>query len=249
MESDTAAPKNSQSAWALHTRLQAATRAAREDAARITPAPARSRRRVSAGAPWALLETLQVARADASLDRSLSSDHALRQVLLGLLEHDSRSDVAGDLADVEGPVLIVRSGPWPVLRTLIGALAARQMRTVSVLCHKRDAETLARLAAETGVELEPVFYPRFEPFVTATLGRLLANGAWTSTFVLDAAKHGRGHSLEHVTTAVTSRVRYVWNGSGQAFRQRSLRERLGRERYALVRGLLRWRAGSPPRSA
>jgi hypothetical protein len=42
-------------------------------------------------------------------------------------------------------------------------------------------------------------------------------------------------------------MKYVWNGSGVALRQRSLRERLGRETYALVRGLLRWRAAQPPR--
>jgi hypothetical protein len=238
---ETGTSRNSQSAWALHTRLQSATRTARADNERRATPIARLRRRLTGGAPWALLETLQVSRG--GLDPSLSADHALRQVLVSLIETDDTSDLPCGLEGVEGPVLIIRSGPWPVLRTLLDALAARKDElTISVLCHQRDADTLARLAEETGLELEPLFYPRFEPFVTATLRRLLAGGRWTSTLVLDASKHGRGHSLEHVTAAVTSRIRFVWNGSGKAFRQRSLRERLGREKYALVRGLLRWRA-------
>jgi hypothetical protein len=200
---------------------------------------------VTAAAAWKLLESLHISRRDASALRqgSLSQDNALRQVLAGLLESDDCADVACDLDDVEGPILIIRSAPWPILRTLLEALAAKECaRPISVLCHKRDADALAHLAQESNLALEPVFYPRFEPFVTSTLRRLLTSDAWTSTFVLDAAKHGQGQALEHVTTAVTSRMSYVWNGSRQAFRQRSLRERLGRERYALVRGLLRWRA-------
>ena len=240
----TRTPRNSQSAWALHTRLQTATRSARTDAERRATPVTQSHRRLENGAPWALLETLQVSRG--GLDPSFSQDHALRQVLVSLLEDDAASDVPCGLEDIEGHVLIVRSGPWPVLRTLLDALASRKDAVaISVLCHERDADTLKRLAEEMELELEPVFYPRFEPFVTATLRRLLAGGRWTSTIVLDASKHGRGHALEHVTAAVTSRIRFVWNGSGKAFRQRSLRERLGREKYALVRGLLRWRAANP----
>jgi len=239
-------PKNSQSAWALHTRLQTATRTARTDAERATLPPAHSRRRLTAGAPWALLQTLHVSPGE--LDPSLSPDRALRQVLAGLLDGDGTADVPCHLDEVEGPILIIRSAPWPVLGTLLDALAAREeLPPISVLCHQRDADALARLAQETALALVPVFYPRFEPFVTATLRRLLAGGPWTSTFVLDTSKHGHGHSLEHVTDAVASRMKYVWNGSGVAFRQRSLRERLGREEYALVRGLLRWRAARPPR--
>jgi hypothetical protein len=236
---------NSQSAWALHTRLQAATRTARTEAERGATPAVHPPRRDTAAAPWALLETLQVSPGER--DRSLSLDRAVRRILSELLDSDGPPDVPCDLDEVEGPVLIIRSGPWPVLRTLLEALAAwKEVRPISVLCHKRDADALGRLAQETGVELEPVFYPRFEPFVTATLSRLLVGGPWTSSFVLDGSKHGHGHSLEHVTTAIGLRVRYVWNGSGQVFRQRSLRERLGREKYALVKGLLRWRASLPP---
>jgi len=35
----------------------------------------------------------------------------------------------------------------------------------------------------------------------------------------------------------------VWNASGQLFRQLSLLEIVGKERYEIVRRLLRWRAG------
>jgi hypothetical protein len=231
--------RNSQSASTLHLRLQAATRAARADAAHTATTNVRPRRRLSAAEPWKFLETLR--GSSAALDSSLSSDRAVRRILAGLLHEDGPPDSPCDLDDIQGPVLIIRSGPWPVLRTLLDALTIRnEARPISVLCHKRDADALARLAEETGLVLEPVFYPRFEPFVTTTLQRLLSGGPWISTFVLDASKHGRGHSLEHITTAVGSRVRFVWNGSGQAFRQRSLRERLGREKYALVKGLLRW---------
>jgi len=242
MEQEQRTLRNSRSAWTLHTRLQAATRHARAgEAAPVETPGVPRRRRLTAAAPWALLETLQLS--PAAIDASLSQDRAVRRILAGLLGDERPADAACDLRDIEGPILIIRSGPWPVLRTLLDALAAQpHARQLSVLCHKQDADTLARVAQKTGLALDPVFYPRFEPFVTATLRRLLAGGPWTSTLVLDVSKHGRGHALEHVTTAVTSRTRYVWNGSGQAFRQRSLRERLGPEKYALVRGLLRWHA-------
>ena len=244
MENESGMPMNSHSASALHTRLQVATRTARAHAELAERPGLRPRRRLTAAAPWAVLQTLQIPSGD--MDPSLQ-DRALRQVLAGLLDCDGTADVPCNLDEVDGPVLIIRSAPWPVLRTLLDALAAREaVRPISVLCHQRDADALARLAQETGLELAPVFYPRFEPFVTATLRRLLTGGPWTSTFVLDASRHGHGHSIEHVTTAVASRGKYVWNGSGVAFRQRSLLERLGREKYALVRGLLRWRAARPP---
>jgi hypothetical protein len=170
-------------------------------------------------------------------------ERALRVVVSGLIESGGASDEGCDLDDVRGPVLIVRSGPWPVLRALLAALATQpNARPISVLCHKRDAEALARLSDETGLELAPIFYPRFEPFVTATLRRVLADGSWATAIVLDASKHGRGLSLEHITSAIDAPARYVWNASNVAFRLRSLHERLGRERYAVVRGLLRWHA-------
>jgi hypothetical protein len=69
-------------------------------------------------------------------------------------------------------------------------------------------------------------------------------GPWVATFVLDASRTGTGHALEHITTALTSvpGEQYVWNGSGQLFRLKSLRDTLGREEYEIVRRLLRWRA-------
>jgi hypothetical protein len=170
-------------------------------------------------------------------------ERAVRLVLSGLIDDAGAHDVPCGLDDVRGPVLIVRSGPWPVLRTLLAALATQpNARPMSVLCHTRDDETLARVSGETGLALTPVFYPRFEPFVTATLRRLLADGGWATAIVLDGSKHGRGLSLEHITSAIDAPARYVWNGSNAAFRLRSLQERLGRERYAVVRGLLRWYA-------
>jgi hypothetical protein len=124
---------------------------------------------------------------------------------------------------------------------LLGRLAAHERpRSITVLCHRRDAAALSALGADLGLELLPLFYPRFEPFTTSTLRRLVAGGSWRTTFVLDASRTGRGDSLEHVTTAVSSPNAYVWNGGGMAWRQKTLRERLSREDYALVRGLLRW---------
>jgi hypothetical protein len=70
------------------------------------------------------------------------------------------------------------------------------------------------------------------------------HGDWRTTFVLDGAKTGAGQALEHLTTRLASRggALYAWNASGSLFRLRSLRDTLGRERYDLVRRLLRWRA-------
>lgn len=237
---------DSHSASALHKRLRDATRAAQAQVVKdkqeeVRPA-ARVRRRLSAAASWNLLQWTHVAPGGAAPSRE-QQEHAVRHVLAWLLESAGENDVPYSLDGVEGPVLIVRSGPWPVLRTLLDVLAKQpQARPISVLCHTRDADGLARLAEETDLEIAPIFYPRFEPFVTARLRRVLADGVWATAFVLEASKHGRGLSLEHITSALDAAAICVWNGSNTAFRLRSLRERLGREKYATVRSLLRWHA-------
>jgi hypothetical protein len=230
---------DSSSASALHERLQQATRAARTAPA-TSAWPAARARRVPAAATWSLLHSLPARSSLTGRSRG-EQERAVRVVLSGLIGSGGANDEPCALDDVQGPVLIVRSGPWPVLRSLLDRLATQpHARPISVLCHTRDGEMLARLAEETGLPLTPMGYPRFEPFVTATLRRLLADGAWATAIVLDGSKHGRGLALEHVTRAIEAPVCYVWNASGSAFRLRSLRERLGRERYAVVRGLLRW---------
>jgi hypothetical protein len=235
---------NSHSASALHKRLRDATRAAlvepevKPEARPAAPAPPR----FSGAASWGLLQWMHVAP-DCAPRSAAEQEHAVRLVLSGLLRSGGDQDVPYSLDGVEGPVLIIRSGPWPVLRALLEGLAEQpQARPISVLCHKCDADGLARLAEATGLEIAPIFYPRFEPFVTATLRRVLAGGGWATAFVLDASKHGRGWALEHVTSALDAAAICVWNGSNTAFRLRSLRERLGREKYATVRGVLRWHA-------
>jgi hypothetical protein len=234
-------PIDSSSASVLHERLQQATRAARMAPTLNPQSAARARRRSDAKA-WSLLQWIPMTPGSAAKSRA-ERERAVRLILSGLIESGGANDVACDLADVRGPVLVVRSGPWPVLRALLTTLATQpNARPISVLCHTRDAETLARLSVETGLELAPIFYPRFEPFVTATLRRVLVDGAWSTAIVLDGSKHGRGLSLEHITSALDAPTRYVWNASNAAFRLRSLRERLGRENYAVVRGLLRWHA-------
>jgi hypothetical protein len=241
MASPTMTPIDSSSASALHERLQQATRAAREAPAPDV-GPAVRARRPPAATAWSLLHSMPLRSGSTSWSRA-EQERAVRLVLSGLIEGGGANDVPCALDEVRGPVLIVRSGPWAVLRSLLDALAPQpNARPISIVCHTRDAETLARLAEATGQELAPIFYPRFEPFVTATLRRVLADGTWTTAIVLDGSKHGRGLSLEHVTTALDAPARYVWNASHAAFRLRSLRERLGREQYALVRGLLRWHA-------
>ena len=131
-----------------------------------------------------------------------------------------------------------------MLRALLARLATNELaRPITVLCHRRDDVALGRtLRGGLGLEVLPLFYPRFETFNTSTLRRVLSGGAWRTTFVLDASRTGRGESLEHVTTAVSSKDACVWNAGGMTWRQRTLRERLSRENYKLVRGLLRWHA-------
>jgi hypothetical protein len=70
---------------------------------------------------------------------------------------------------------------------------------------------------------------------------------WSATFVLDSARSGTSRALDHVTRTLAAHPgdRYVWNTSGQLFRQLSLVETVGKERYEIVRRLLRWRAGEP----
>jgi hypothetical protein len=239
--------RSSHSAAALHARLQAATRDARSIIDQESLASPR-RRRLSAGEPWMLMQSLR--QSGTPVDRTLSMERALRRVLGSLIEEgvegiQARTET--DIDTVEGPVLVIRSAPWPVLRALLARLAANELaRPITVLCHRRDELALAALGDGVGLELRPLFYPRFEPFATATLRRLIAGGGWRTTFVLDGSKIGRGESLEHVTTAVASRDAHVWNATGTAWRQRTLRERLSREDYALLRGLLRWHVRRKP---
>ena len=234
-------PQNSHSAAALHARLQAATREARLLVDRESAKVSRPRRRLGANEPWAMLQGLPPS--GELIDSTLSIERALRRILASLVEEGLQARTQTDIDTVEGPVLVIRSGPWPVLRALLGRLTTIELaRPVTVLCHRRDEPVLAALGADLGLELLPLLYPRFEPFNTSTLRRLMAAGDWRTTFVLDASKTGRGESLEHVTTALSSRDAHVWNAGGTAWRQRTLRERLSREHYALVRGLLRWHA-------
>ena len=240
--------QNSHSAAALHARLQAATRDARLVTDQESQSLSRPRRRLTAGEPWALMQSLQ--HSGGSVDRTLSMERALRRVLASLLAEGSQANTQTDIDAVEGPVLVIRSGPWPVLRALLARLATNELaRPITVLCHRRDESALAALSAPEGglgLDVRPLFYTRFEPFNTSTLRRVLTGGAWRTTFVLDASRTGRGESLEHVTTAVSSRDAHVWNAGGTAWRQRTLRERLSRENYALVRGLLQWHARREP---
>jgi hypothetical protein len=241
-----AAPLNSHSASALHARLQSGTRAARESAGRIAvPAKAR-RRRVSDRDAWQLMGRL---RGSGSLaEPTLSCDRALRRILYAMIEDsDGHAPQPIPLTPYVAPVLVIRSGPWPLLRALMDAMSAAGCTApVTVLCHRRDDDALAELARVTGREMHPLYYPRFEPFNSATLQRVLdeASGPWAATFVLDASRTGSGHALEHVTTVLSSLPgeHHVWNASGQLLRLRTLRETLGPERYEIVRRLLRWRA-------
>jgi hypothetical protein len=237
--------QNSHSAAALHALLQAATREARSNVDRESASSSTARRRLTAAEPWALMQSLL--RSAAPGDRSLSIERALQRVLASLLEEGLQEKTQADIDAVGGPVLVIRSGPWPVLRALLVRLSAQEhARPITVLCHRRDESGLAALAADLGLELQPLFYPRFEPFNTSTVRRLVANGPWRSTFVLDGSNTGRGESLEHVTTALDSQGAHVWNAGGTTWRQRTLKERLSRENYALVRGLLRWHARRGP---
>jgi hypothetical protein len=237
------ARQNSDSAAALHARLQAATRDARAiiDQEALSSPP---RRRLTAGEPWALLQTLR--QSGGSVDRTLSVERAIRRVLASILEEGDEGVQARsqtDIDTVEGPILVIRSASWPVLRALLARLATNELaRPITVLCHRRDESALGALGAGLELELLPLFYPRFETFNTSTLRRVLSGGAWQTTFVLDASRTGRGESLEHVTTVVSSPHACVWNAGGMAWRQRTLGERLSREHYKLLRGLLRWHA-------
>jgi hypothetical protein len=240
---------NAGSAAALHARLQQGTRAARASAPGAASRTAPRRRPVGEGDVWRLLNSLQLT--GGPVEPLLSRDRALRR-LVSLLLHDSTpAQVPAPMPALITPVLIVRTGPWPVLRSLLDQLAAGAARpAMTVLCHRRDAATLDQLRQTLDLDLQPLFYPRFGPLNPDTLLRVIeaGRGGWTTTFVLDGARTGAGQALEHLTTRLASRRGglYVWNASGALFRLRSLRETLGRERYELVRGLLRWRAGQPP---
>ena len=244
IESTPVVSQNSHSAAVLHARLQAATRDARLIIDEESLSLSRPRRRLTAAEPWALMQSLQ--QPGGSVDRTLSTERALRRVLASILQggvEGVQARTQTDVDTVEGPVLVVRSAPWPVLRALLARLATNDLaRPITVLCHRRDEAALAELGAGLGLELLPLFYPRFETFNTSTLRRVLPGGASQTTFVLDGSRTGRGESLEHVTTAVSSQHAYVWNAGGMTWRQRTLRERLSHENYKLVRGLLRWHA-------
>lgn len=235
---------DSHSAAALHARLKTATHEARHAATAPRRGAARQRR-LSAAAPWSLLLDLQAA---APTDRALPLERAMRRLVSALLEECGQTGDAVSLDVVRGPVLVVRSGPWPVLRALLTKLAANpHARPVTVLCHRRDDALLAALATDVALDLRPLLYPRFETFNPSTLRRLLDGRHWGTTIVLDASKNGRGDALEHVTTALRARQSLVWNAGGDTWRRPTLRARLGRERYALLRSLLRWHARQPGR--
>ncbi len=234
--------RDSHSAAALHARLQTATREARQAATASLSGPTPRRRRLSAAEPWAMLQALQ---ALAPAERTLSIDRAMRRLVDALLRDGGQASTEVSLDIVRGPVLVIRSGPWPVLRALLTRLSSNQSlhgQPITVLCHHRDAAPLAALAGDVALDLRPLHYPRFEAFNPATLRQLLEGGTWNTTIVLDAARDGRGDALEHVTTALRARRFLVWNAGGTSWQQRTLRSRLGREQYALLRGLLRWHA-------
>jgi hypothetical protein len=239
---------NARSAAALHARLQEGTRAARATVTDRGGRPATRRRPVSDGDVWQVLSHLQLT--GGIVEPMLSRDRALRRLVSLLLHESTPAQEPVPLPAVTAPVLVVRSGPWPVLRGLLTRLAASTAPpAVTVLCHRQDAAALDELRPSFQFDLEPLFYPRFGPFHPDTLVRLIdaGPGHWTTTFVLDGSRTGAGQALEHLTTRLASRHSelYVWNASGALFRQRSLRETLGRERYDLVRRLLRWRASQP----
>jgi hypothetical protein len=239
----------SQSAAALHARLQAGTRDARQRRA-ARPAPAASRpRRVDDRAAWQLLAELR--GTTTATDPSLSYDRALRRVLAALVAGDDRPEVPLQLEPCSGPVLVVRSGPWPLLEALLSTLAPHAHAEIWVLCHRRDEGMLLDTAHKVGVTVRPLCYPRFEPFNPVTLSRVVegARTPWTAAFVLDGSRTGTGRAVEHVTGALASvkGPTFTWNGAGALYRARSLRDTLGRERYEIVRQLLRWSAAQVDR--
>ena len=239
---------NARSAAALHARLQAGTRAARAEATDPAGHPAQRRRPVSDGEVWQLLSSLQLT--GAPVEPTLSRDRALRRLVSLLLHESAPAQTPVPFPMITGPALVVRSGPWPVLRGLLNQIAASPARpVVTVLCHHRDAAALDELRPGLDLDLEPLFYPRFGPFHPETLARVIdaGGGRWHTTFVLDGSRTGAGQALEHLTTRLAARrgELYVWNAAGSLFRLRSLRDTLGRERYDLVRRLLRWRASQP----
>lgn len=236
---------NSHSASALHARLQIGTRRARQlsvpDARPVGRRPAR----VSEGSIWKLLDHLHVSAAAAG--PALSRDLALRRVLIALLEGTTRTDRPVQLQSCEGPILIVRSGPWPLLRAFLEHLSKwPAVPAAIVLLHRRDGAMLEQMERATNVALRPLFYPRFEPFNPSTLQRVIAadKSKWAASFVLDSSRTGTSRSLDHITRTLASLPgeKYVWNASGNLFQPPSLLETLGRERYEIVRRLLRWRA-------
>lgn len=232
--------RNSQDTAALHARMRAATLAARSVVE--TPVSSRRvRRRLTAAAPWTLLPSMRSSRS--TIDPTLPLEVALQRVFAALLEAAPQVEEQVSVDLVEGPVLVIRSGPWPVLHALLARLAACKLaHPVTVLCHRRDESTLTELSRTLGLELSSLLYPRFEPFRTSTLRSLVGATRWRATFVLDPSRSGRGESLEHIIQAISGRDVCVWNADGLAWRQRSLRERLTREEYGIVRGLLRWSA-------
>jgi hypothetical protein len=237
---------NSRSASALHARLQEGTRKARQMADLPAVAAPRRQRRINEATLWNLLENLCVS---GSVEPALRRDEALRRVLAALLQAAPRAEQPVPIPSFAGPMLIVRSGPWPLLRALIHELSQEPLPELTVLCHRRDQAMLEEVSRSAGLPLRPLFYPKFEPCSPSTLQRMLEADRtdWTATFVLDSAPSGTSRSLDHVTRTLAAQPgdRFVWNASGQLFRQLSLVETVGKERYDIVRRLLRWRAGEP----
>ncbi len=231
--------RDSHSAAALHARMRAATLTARSEASTASALTRPARRRLGSAPPWARLQGLRISRG--TVDRTLSMDAALRRILAALLERATGASERVTLEGIDGPILVVRSGPWPVLQALLARLAASASRqSITVLCHRRDESTLNELSRLLDLDIQTLLYPRFEPFNTTTLRGLLRPATWGTTLVLDASIAGQGESLQHVMEALPGGEVYVWNADSVAWRQRPLRQRLSREEYALVRGLLRW---------
>src|SRR6186997_164173 len=107
---------NSRSASALHARLQEGTRKARQIAVPPAVAAPRRPRRISEATLWNMLENLRVS---GPVEPAVRRDEALRRVLAALLQSAPRAEQPVPMPSPVGPMLIVRSGPWPLLRALI----------------------------------------------------------------------------------------------------------------------------------
>ncbi len=116
------------SASALHARLQTGTRKARQSSIRPVATARLRRPRVTEGDVWKLLDNLRVS---AAVESTLSVT-ALSDACCGVARgHRSRRS-AVQFPSSAGPILIVRSGPWPLLR----------------VASRRAVQTIARLTGD-----------------------------------------------------------------------------------------------------